>query len=313
MRAAIRTRYGTPLEVVEVVDRPEPEVGDDGILIRVAAGGLNSLDWRMAQAVPALVRTSEGLTRPKDPRLGEDVSGTVVAVGSTVTEFAPGDTVFGQARGAFAELVVAKARHLAHAPSGIPLADAAVLAVAGTTALQALERAAVTTGSRVLVIGAAGGVGGFAVQIAAARGATVTGVCRTTNVDLVRQFGASRVIDYTKETLDGEYDFILEMAVTAPLRSLVKLLSPSGHLALASGDGGNTFGPLPRMAGAAFNRRVSVLSATTRAEGLVELAKLVDAGSLRPEITKRFALEQAAEAIAEVAKGHTRGKMLIEP
>lgn len=313
MRAAIRTRYGAPLEVVTVVDRPEPEVGDDGVLIEVAAGGLNSLDWRMAQAIPGLVRTSEGLRAPRDVRLGEDVSGTVIAVGPAVTEFAAGDTVFGQARGSFAERVVAKARHLAHAPSSIPLADAAVLPVAGTTALQGLALASVTAGSRVLVIGAAGGVGGFAVQLAAARGAEVAGVCRTANVDLVTTFGASRVFDYTRDELEGEYDLILEMAVTAPVGRLLDLLSPDGRLVLASGDGGNLLGPLPRMARAAVNRRIAVLSATTTAAGLVELASLVDAGSLRPEITRRYPLESAAEAIADVARGHTRGKMTIEP
>lgn len=313
MRAAIRTRYGAPLEVVEVVDRPEPEVGDDGVLIEVAAGGLNSLDWRMAEAIPALVRTSEGFRAPRDVRLGEDVSGTVIAVGPAVTEFAVGDTVFGQARGSFAERVVAKARHLAHAPAGIPLTDAAVLPVAGTTALQGLALGEVGPGSRVLVVGAAGGVGGFAVQIATARGAEVSGVCRTGNVDLVRQFGATRVFDYTREQLEGQYDLILEMAVTASVGALLSMLTPTGRLVLASGDGGPVLGPLTRMARAATTKRIAVLSAHTTAAGLVELASLVDAGSLRPEITQRYPLERAAEAIAEVAKGHTRGKMTLEP
>lgn len=313
MRAAIRTRYGAPLDVVEVVDRPEPELTADGVLIEVAAGGLNSLDWRMAQAIPALVRTSEGFRAPRDVRLGEDVAGTVIAVGAEAQGFAVGDRVFGQARGSFAERVVAKPRHLAHAPTGIPLADAAVLPVAGVTALQGLALGDVGPGSRVLVIGAAGGVGGFAVQIAAARGADVAGVCRTANVDLVRQFGASRVFDYTRDELEGQYDYILEMAVTAPLGRLLGLLAPTGRLVLASGDGGSLIGPLPRMARSAVDKRISVLSAHTRAEPLVELASLVDAGSLRPEITERYPLERAAEAIAHVARGHTRGKMLIEP
>lgn len=318
MRAAIRERYGAPLDVVRVVDRPEPELEPDRVLIDVAAGGLNSLDWRLTRATPGLVRTSEGLRAPRDPRLGEDVSGTVVAVGSAVTRFAPGDRVFGQGRGSFAERVAPREKYLAPAPSAIPLADAASLAVAGTTALQAIQFASGTghglgPGSRVLVIGAAGGVGAFAVQLAAATGAEVTGVCSGAKADFVRSQGAAHVIDYTTQEIAGEYDLIVELAVTASVRRTASLLRRGGTLVLSSGDGGALLGPLPRIARSAFDRRVRMLAAQTTTDTLLELARLVDAGSLRPAITERYPLDRAAEAIAHLERGHTLGKVLLEP
>ncbi len=313
MRAAIRERYGAPLDVVRVVDRPVPAVSEDGVLIRVAAGGLNSLDWRLTRASPGLVRLSLGLRAPRDPRLGEDVSGTVVETGSAVTRFKVGDTVFGQATGAFAEFVVAKERHLALAPQNLPLPEAAALAVAGKTALDAINMGDVGPGSRVLVIGAAGGVGNYCVQLAVARGASVTGVCSTASIEHVRALGVDRVIDYRVEELDGEYDLIVELAVAAPLRRIAGMLAPRGTLVLSSGDGSTFLGPLPRFIPAALDRRIRVLSSVTTTDGLLELARLAGEGALAPVVTARFPLEDAAAAIAHVDSGRTRGKALLEP
>lgn len=313
MRAAIRECYGAPLDVVKVVDRPMPTVPEDGVLIRVAAGGLNSLDWRLTRATPGLIRLSLGLRAPRDPRLGEDVSGTVVETGAAVTGFTVGDAVFGQATGAFAEFVVAKERNLALAPSTLPLPEAAALAVAGKTALDAISKADIGPGSRVLVIGAAGGVGNYCVQLAVARGATVTGVCSTASVDHVRALGVDRVIDYRVEELDGEYDLIVELAVAAPVRRITRMLAPRGTLVLSSGDGHSFLGPLPRFGAAVVDRRVRVLTSATTAEGLRELARLAEDGSIAPVITARFPLEEAAQAIAHIDSGRTRGKVLLEP
>lgn len=296
-----------------MVDRPMPEVGEDGVLIRVVAAGLNSLDWRLTRAEPAMIRLSMGLRAPRDERLGEDVSGIVTEVGPAVTQFAPGDAVFGQATGSIAEYVVAHERHLAHAPSTLPLDEAAALSVAGVTALQAIRRGrSIGPGSRVLVIGAAGGVGSYCVQIAASLGAHVTGVCSTASVDYVRRLGAHRVIDYRTEKVDGEYDLIVELAVGGPLRSIRRLLAPEGVLVLSAGDGGALLGPLPRMGASVFSRQVTVLSAVTRADDLRELARLAEAGSIAPVVVERFPLERAAEAIARVDRGFSRGKVLVE-
>jgi NADPH:quinone reductase-like Zn-dependent oxidoreductase len=298
---------------VTVVDRPIPEVGEDGVLIRVVAAGLNSLDWRLTRAEPAMVRLSMGLRAPRDERLGEDVSGIVTQVGSAVTQFAPGDAVFGQATGSIAEYVVAHERHLAHAPANLPLDEAAALSVAGVTALQAIRRGgSIGAASRVLVIGAAGGVGSYCVQIAVSLGAHVTGVCSTTSVDYVRRLGAHRVIDYRTESLDGQYDLIVELAVGGSLRSIRRLLAPHGVLVLSSGDGGALWGPLPRIAASAFSPQVTVLSSVTRADDLREVARLAGEGSIAPVVVERFPLERAAEAIARVDRGFSRGKVLVE-
>lgn len=310
----MRERYGVPREVVRTIDAPEPALRADGVLIKVAAAGLNSLDWRFTRAVPTLVRLDKGLRAPRDPRLGEDVSGTVLAVGADVTRFAVGDRVFGQATGAFAERVVARARDLARAPQSIPLEDAAALAVAGSTALQALAlRPDLGPADSVLVIGATGGVGTYCVQLAAAAGARVTAVCSGSNAEFARQQGAADVIDYTSQPLTGEYDLIIELAVAASLRDTAALLTPGGLLVLSSGDGGRIAGPLPRIAAGAFSRSIRMLSATTTTDSLEQLARLVDEGRLRPVITHRYGLEDAAEAIAHVERGHTRGKLLLVP
>jgi NADPH:quinone reductase-like Zn-dependent oxidoreductase len=314
VRAAIREQYGSPLDVVRVVERPEPELAPDRVLIDVAAAGLNSLDWRMATATPGLVRASEGFRAPRDPRLGEDVAGTVLAVGSDVTRFAPGDRVFGQARGAFAERVAAREKHLALVPDTVALEDAAALTIAGVTAIQAIALGpTLGAGSRVLVIGAAGGVGTYCVQLAASLGAEVTGVSSAAKADFVREQGATRVIDYTTERITGSYDLIVELAVNAPLKQTAALLTPTGVLVLSSGDGDRLLGPLPRIAAGAFSRRIRMLSAQTTTEGMLELARLAGTGALRPVVTDRYPLARAAEAIAHLQRGHTLGKILLVP
>lgn len=310
--AAVRERYGAATDVVELVeiDRPTPGVGE--VLVRVEAAGLNSADWRLTAAVPGLVRLGEGFRSPRDRRLGTDVSGTIEALGAGVTGFAVGDRVFGEARGSFAEYVVAKVSSIAVAPSRIPLRESSALALAGVTALQALRYGGDLVGKRVLVIGAGGGVGSYAVQLAASWGADVTAVCSTDKTDHVRALGARRVIDYTREQIDGSYDLIVELAVAAPLGKTQSWLSTGGKLVLSSGDGGRIVGPLARMLGSVFSRNTSVLSSRISADDLRELAAAVDAGHVAPVVTASYPLEEAAEAIAHLQRERTRGKVILD-
>ncbi|MDH6181530.1 NADPH:quinone reductase-like Zn-dependent oxidoreductase [Microbacteriaceae bacterium SG_E_30_P1] len=312
MKAVVRERYGAAGDVVEIVDVDRPAPGPGEVLLRVCAAGLNSADWRLTAAVPALARLGEGLRAPRNRRLGMDVSGIIDAVGEGVTAFAVGDAVFGEARGSFAEYVVAPVGTIAFAPSSIPLRDAAVLAIAGSTALQALRRGGDLTGKRVLVIGAGGGVGSFVVGLAASRGAVVTAVCSTDKVEPVRALGASRVIDYTRETISGSYDLIVELAVAASLRVTRSWLADGGSLVLSSGDGGRIVGPLARMLGSVVFANTSVLSSRVSADDLRELAAAVDAGELRPVISASYPLAEAAAAIEQLGREKTRGKVVLD-
>lgn len=312
MKAAVRERYGAALEVVEVVETELPTPGGGEVLVRVEAAGLNSADWRLTAAVPGLVRLGEGLRSPRDRRLGMDFAGIIEALGPDVTGFAEGDAVFGEARGAFAEYAVAKVSAIAAAPARIPLREASVLALAGVTALQALRFGGDLAGKRVLVIGAGGGVGSYAVQLAASRGADVTAVCSTDKIDHVRALGASQVIDYTCEQIDGSYDLIVELAVAAPLRTTRSWLAAGGRLVLSSGDGGRVVGPLVRMLGSVFARNTSVLSSRVNGDDLRELAAAVEAGQVVPVVTASYPLAEAATAIAHLQREKTRGKVVID-
>ena len=320
MKAITQKRYGGP-EVLEYSEVPVPTPKPDQVLIRVRAASVNAADWLLTRGEPYLVRLLFGLRAPKAPTPGRDVAGVVAAVGSEVSEFAVGDEVFGEVvAGTFAEYVVAPARLLARRPQSLSFEYAACVPLAGMTALQGLRVVAhVAPGERVLINGASGGVGTFAVQIAVALGATVTAVCSTRNVELVRSLGAHDVIDYTeRDVTDGDerFDVIFDVVGNPPLSKLRRILTPKGILVLSSGSGGPVLGPIGRLIAAAFqntfvSQQLRPLTASANAADLVELTALIDAGKVRPSIERSYPLAETAEALRHFGEQHARGKIGI--
>ncbi|GAA5016756.1 NAD(P)-dependent alcohol dehydrogenase [Terrabacter aeriphilus] len=327
-RAVTRRRYGGVEQVrVEVLDVPEPGAGE--VLVRVGAAGLDRGALHLLTGTPLLARAAFGLRRPRQPVLGFELAGTVVAVGaggaarSSTPALAPGDRVFGTASGAFAEYAVARPDQLAPVPEAVTDEQAATLPVSGGTALLAVEdHARVEAGQRVLVLGASGGVGGFAVQLAARRGAEVTGVCRAAKADHVRGLGAAHVVDYATTTprdLDGPYDAVIDIAGNHPVRELRRLLTRTGALVVVGGEGGGrVLGGLHR------NLAVSVLAPLThqRLSWFVtrqtsalhaRLGELVAAGEIRTPIDRTVGLDGVADALAALQHGTLRGKVAIRP
>jgi len=322
MKAITYREYGAP-EVLELSEIEVPAAGDDEVLIRVGAASLNPYDWHFMRGTPYFVRLQAGLRRPKQVRLGADVAGTVQAVGSNVTEFQPGDEVFGHATGAFAEFVCGKPKNLALKPAVVSFEEAATLNIAGLTALQGLRDIGNFQADRqVLVNGASGGVGTFAVQIAVSMGAEVTAVCSTGNLELVRSLGASHTVDHTTDDFtatDRRYDLILDTVATRSPAACRRILRPNGiYVAVGSLSMGDWIGPISFIAGvrlAAIFRSQSMTSmlARTNSEDLRALADLVSAGSIKPVIDRVVPLEDAAAAMAYVEEGHARGKVVITP
>jgi len=326
MKALVQRTYG-PLQNLRLHDIEAPRPGPDGVLVRVRAAGVDPGIWHMMTGRPLMVRLmGVGFSAPKVQVAGWDASGVVEAVGPQVTRFTPGDEVFGncgaRGTGSFAEYAVLPEDRCAPRPANLSLEDAAALAVSGCTALQAVRDVGrVVAGSSVLVLGAAGGVGHLAVQIAKALGATVTGVCGTSKVDLVRSLGADDVVDYTRAAVGGggrTWDVIVDTAGRRPLSEVRELLSPRGVLAIVGGEGGNalTGGFLERMAGAGFlsllsTRKLAFVDARVTAADLLELKSLVEAGKVRPHVERRWPLDQAVEALLELEKGHARGKSVV--
>ena len=319
MKAIVCRRYGPPAVLaIEDVDRPVP--GDGEVLIRIRAAAVNPLD-KVFRGTPYVLRPLFGLRRPKDTRPGRDVAGQVEAVGNGVTRFKPGDDVFGVCRGAFAEYGCAAESRLASKPAGVTFEQAAAVPVAGLTALQGLrDRGQAQAGHAVLLNGAAGGVGTFAVQIAKSLGAEVTGVCSTRNVDLVRSLGADRVIDYTREDFTRgteRYDLIFDCVANRSLLALKRLLKPAGkYLAIGAPAQGRWFGPLGRVLrtfvfSRIVSRRFQLFLAKVRSEDLAVLAELLEAGKVRPVIDRSYALAQVPEALQYLEEGHVRGKLVI--
>jgi NADPH:quinone reductase-like Zn-dependent oxidoreductase len=315
MSALVQERYGPPAEVLELstVDTPPPGAGE--VRVRVRAASVNPADWHLIRGEPFLVRLIAGLRTPKDPRVGSDFAGTVEAVGPGVSSFTVGEHVFGVAHGSFGEVAVASTDRIAPKPERLTFEQAACLPIAGCTALQALsDHAQLDAGDRVLVIGAAGGVGSLAVQIAKARGADVTGVCSTSNIDFVRSLGAD-VIDYTREEPSGTYDVVLQVAGDSSLRRLRGLLKPRGTLVIVGSgvgrDDSGGLGPLIRLAMARLasrrnGRRVRTFIAKVRRPDLDTLAALVS-----PTVSRTYPLDETAAALAEIESGHVRGKLAI--
>ena len=322
MKAIVQDRYGSG-EVLELREIDKPAIGDHDVLVRVRAAAVNPGDWAIMSGLPYIARPAPlyGLRRPKNPVRGVDVAGQVEAVGAGVTRLRPGDEVFGWCRGAFAEYAAASEDALALKPANVSFEEAAAVPMAGSVALQALrDHGNVQAGQTVLVNGASGGIGTFAVQIAKTLGADVTGVCSTPNVDLVRSIGADHVIDYTQEdfTRQGErYDFILDNAANMPLSSLRHALTPAGMLVPNGGGFGNRwFASAGRLISAMVSfrfvgQRLGRFLVAKKREDLIVLKDMIEAGQVSPVIGRTYLLSETAQAMDYVATGHARGKVVI--
>lgn len=321
MRAAVQHRYGSSDALtVSTIDRPD--INSDEVLIEVVAAGVDRGVWHLITGRPYLVRLAGyGVTKPKNPVPGLDVSGRVVAVGSDVRRFRVGDEVFGIAGGAYAEFAAAKEEKLAHKPAGLSFEKASVAAISGITALQALtDVGAVEAGQAVLIIGASGGVGTYAVQLAKALGATVTGVASGTKADLVESLGADHVIDYAAaDYLDGatRYDLIIDIGGRNPVARLRRALKTTGTLVIVGGEGGGSVtGGIGRQLRAKMlspfvSQRLTFFVSAEHHSDIERLARFMEAGDVTPAIGSRYRLEDVPQAIADLEAGRTRGKSVI--
>ncbi len=323
MKAFINCNYGLANLKLENIEKPAPN--DDQLLVRVHAASVNPYDWHFIEGTPKIIRLmGVGLRKPKDTRVGVDFAGTVEAVGKNVTNFKPGDEVFGGRGGAFAEYVCPRAnRAVALKPANITFEQAASVNIAGVTALQAIrDKGKVEPGQKVLINGASGGVGTFAVQIAKSFGADVTGVCSARNADLVRSLGADHVIDYTKEDFtkgDQRYDVILDNVANHSLSECRRVLTPKGKYVMIGGGGANEQGffgvmtrPLKAMVLSPFiSQQMGMMMADTNQKDLTVLADMMQAGKLKPVIDRTYKLDQVPDAIRYLEEGHARGKVII--
>ena len=321
MKAAVRDRYGSP-DVVELREIDKPVPADDEVLVRVRAASLNLADWYAMMGRPYVGRMPMGLRMPKSNRLGTDYAGTVEAVGGNVTEFRPGDEVFGGRDGACAEYVCAHAdRAIVPKPSNVTFDEAAAVPVAAITALQGLrDKGQLQPGQKVLINGASGGVGTFAVQIAKALGAEVTGVCSTGNVDIARSIGADHVVDYTREDFtrsDERYDLMLDIAGSRSWSACRRVLSPRATLVIVGGPKTNRLlGPLGRAvrllpAGLLSSRKVVFFIARFNKADMLVLRELLEAGKVTPVIDRRYELSEIADALRYMGEGHAQGKIVL--
>jgi NADPH:quinone reductase-like Zn-dependent oxidoreductase len=322
MNAVVQDRYG-PAEVLRLDQIGLPVPAENQVLVRVHAAGIDPGVWHLMTGLPYLVRLlGMGLRAPKHPVPGMDLAGRVEAVGTSVTQVQPGDEVFGTADGTFAEYACTSADRLARKPANLSFEQAAAVPVSGCTALQGLrDLGRLELGQSVLILGAAGGVGSFAVQIAKAFGAHVTGVCSTSKTELVRSLGAEETIDYTREEFtDGSrhYDLILDTAGNRPLRQLRRALTPNGRLVIVGGEGGGRWtGGFDRQTVRApllslfVHQTLRPLIAKVRTQDLEALRELIEAGTVTPVIDKIYPLNQAPQAIRGLHDGHARGKLVI--
>ncbi|MFC8619649.1 NAD(P)-dependent alcohol dehydrogenase [Micromonospora purpureochromogenes] len=323
MKAIVQDRYGSA-DVWELRDIDPPRPGDDDVLVRVHAAGVDPGVWHLMTGLPYPVRLGYGLRRPRHRVPGMDLAGVVEAVGRHVTRFAPGDEVYGTGAGSYAEYALAPQHKLARKPAALTYAEAAAIPVSGQTALTAVRDAAtVRPDQRVLVIGAGGGVGSYAVQLAAAAGAHVTGVCGPTKPDLVTSLGATDVIDHTREDITDRgvrYDVIVDTAGNRTLTHLRRALTPTGTLVLVGGEAatGRLLQGFDRQLRALLlsplvGQRLIPLVAKESSENLDALTALVDAGRLRPVLDRSWPLAEAADAIRHLRAGHARGKNVVLP
>lgn len=311
MKAILYREYGSS-EVLQLAEVPTPTPKDDEVLIRVHAASANPLDWRLMRGSPKGIRIMTGLSKPRDPRLGVDVAGRVEGVGGSVTELQSGDEVFGTCSGAFAEYACGAEQKLVRKPASMRFEHAATLGVAGVTALQGLrDRGRLQRGQKVLINGAAGGVGTFAVQIASWLGAEVTGVCSTRSVEMVRGLGADRVVDYTREDFvrSGPYDLILDMIGNRSLSEFRRALTRKGTLALVGGK--LRWMPAAVAVSPFVSQRLLPVLAKVGKEDLTTLRELLEAGTVTPVIDRTYPLSKVPEAIRYLEEGHARGKVVI--
>jgi NADPH:quinone reductase-like Zn-dependent oxidoreductase len=326
MKAVVQERYGAPYELLELREVREPVLGDDEVLVRVRATSVNPADWHMLRGDPRIARLQMGLRRPKFPVMGTDIAGTVEAVGAGVRTLEPGDEVFGNSfargYGAFAERVAAPEEVLVEKPRNLSFEQAAAVPLAGMTAVQGLRNhGKVEPGQRLLIIGAAGGVGTFAVQLAKVLAAEVTGVCSATKVELVGSLGADHVIDYTREDFlqrGQRYDVVFQLAGTASASELRRVLTPKGILVGSSGESeGHRVGPLGRMFKAAalsplVSQRLVNFTMKPDRDDLLFLKEHIEADEVKPVLDRTYTgLAEVPEAIRHLEQGHARGKIVI--
>jgi NADPH:quinone reductase-like Zn-dependent oxidoreductase len=323
MKAIVYCDYGLSNLRLEDVEKPVPN--DDQVLVKVRAASVNPYDWHFVEGTPKIMRMmGVGLRKPKDTRLGVDFAGTVEAVGKNVTQFKPGDDVFGGRGGAFAEYVCPRAnRAVALKPANITFEEAASVNIAGITALQGVrDKGKVQPGQKVLINGASGGVGTFAVQIAKSFGADVTGVCSTRNVDMVRSLGADHVIDYTKEDFtkgDQRYDVVLDNVGTQPLSGFTRVLTPKGIYVMIGGGGPSDsrwIGPFGRVIKAMvlspfMGQKMGMMMADANHNDLTILADMMQSGKVKPVIDRTYKLSEVPDALRYLEQGHARGKVVI--
>jgi NADPH:quinone reductase-like Zn-dependent oxidoreductase len=319
MDAICYHRYGSP-DVLGLEKIDKPVIDENGILVRVVAASVNPLDWHFMRGVPYFVRMMSGLRRPKNSRPGVDVAGRVEAVGARVTMYRPGDEVFGGCDGAFAEYACSGEKRIVSKPAALTFEQAAAIPIAACTALQALrDHGRLKPGQRVLINGAAGGVGTFAVQIAKALGAEVTGVCSTGNLEMVRSIGADHVVDYTAAdfTRSGErYDVILDAVGNRSLGDMRRPMAPEGTLVLLGGGGSRLLGPMlqsleARWLSRSGAQRMLMFFAGVNSDDLLVLKELVEAGKVKPVIDRAYPLDKVADAMRHLETGHARAKVVI--
>ena len=320
MKAIVYHTYGSP-DVLKLQEVQKPVPQDDEVLVKVHAASVNAGDWHLLRGVPFLVRLVSGVLKPKNTILGADIAGRVEAVGRNVTQFQPDDEVFGDLSGCgfggFAEYVCARENALALKPANLSFEEAAAVPSAGVTALQGLrEKGQIKLGQKVLINGASGGVGTFAVQIAKSFGAEVTGVCSTRNVDMVRSIGADQVIDYTQEDFtknEQRYDLIFAANGYHPISAYKRALSPKGMYVMTGGSGAQMFqamllGPWISMTG---SKKMGNLLKKSNQKDLALMKELLEASKVVPVIDRRYPLGEVAEALRYVEAGHAQGKVVI--
>ncbi len=313
MKAILYQKYGSP-DVLKLEEIQKPSPQKDEVLIRVCAASVNPHDWHSMRGLPYILRMQSGLRKPKSPRLGIDLAGQVEAIGRDVTQFQPGDEVFGVRSGAFAEYVCTQGKAFALKPANLTFEQAAAIPVAGLTALQGLrDKGRVQPGQKVLINGAAGGVGTFAVQIAKAFGAVVTAVCSTRKVDMIRSLGADQVIDYTLENFTRSaqrYDLLFDAVGNHSLSACRRVLKPKGIYVAVAGSPGQLL-KMTVMSRFVSQKLVFFISAANR-DDLIVLKELIEAKKVTPAIDKCYMLDEVPEALRYLGKGHARGKVVIQ-
>jgi NADPH:quinone reductase-like Zn-dependent oxidoreductase len=318
MKAIVHRQYGSP-DLLACEDIAKPVPGDNEVLLEVQAASVNPLDWHTVRGLPYALRIGNGLRTPKKGVPGIDVAGVIETVGAGVAQLRPGDEVFGVCKGACAEYACAKTDRLVPKPARLTFEQAAAVPVAALTALQGLRnRGRLQRGQNVLIVGASGGVGTFAVQIAKALGAVVTGVCSTRNVDLVRSIGADQVIDYTQHdyTTGRRYDLIVDLAGTRPLSECRRALTPRGTFVVVGAPSGKWIAGPDRFVKALLlsmfvRQRIVPFVATPNSADLMTLKNLLEAGQVTPVIDRRYDLTEVPQAIGYLEQGHARGKVVI--